>query len=124
MGAVVAALTEEAGVLDIHAATEAYGDGALDDHGGMGATGEDLLDDALHGGGVEEVETAVVVGGGGYNDEVGITVGRLGIERSYKVELALGKVLLYVLVLDGRHSTVDHVDLGGDDIYSDNFVVL
>ena len=123
-GGIVATLTEQAGILDIQTAAITHRNGALDNNRCLGTTLKNLVDDCLHGRGVEEVLLTIVVGGGGDDDKIGITIGRLGIERSYKVEFFFCKVLLDVLVLNGRHTTIDHIDLLGDDINSHNLMVL
>ena len=96
----------------------------LDDHNRVRVDLHDQIDDGLHGGGVEEVLLAVVVGRGGDDHEVSVRVGLLAVERGGEVQFLLGEVLLDVVVLNRGLTGVDHVDLRRDDVHGGDLMVL
>ena len=89
-------------ILDEEAAGVAYGYGALDDHDGVGVDAEDQVDDLLDVTGVEEVLLGIVVGGGCDDDEVGVAVGGGSVEGRLQVEpdRIAGSVLACEVFLD------------------------
>ena len=96
----------------------------LDHHDRIGIVLHDEVDDSLDSGGIKVVLLAVVVGGGGDHDEVRILVGVLCVEGSFKIQLLFSKILLDVVVLDGRFFVVDKLHLFGDDIHRFDGVML
>ena len=74
--------------------------------------------------GIEIVLLRVVVGGGGYDYEIGVAVGRGTVERGSEVERLLGQIALDIFILDGRLAPVDHIHLFGDDVNGRHVVVL
>ena len=118
-------LTDAAcGVAHVEVAAVAYGDGGLDDHHGRGIDAEDQVNDILDAVGVEEVSDGVVVGRRCDYHEVCVGVGGRSVESRGQVEVLLGQVFLYVLVLNRRAAAVDEVDLLGNDVDGGNAVVL
>ena len=113
-----------AAVLDPGAFGEAHGHGGADHHGGTGVHGHDLTDDALHRRGVEIILVGVVVGGGGDQHQVRITVGAVAVGGGGQVQRTGGQVLLYLGVGDGGDAAVDKVRLLGDDVHGCDRVVL
>lgn len=73
---------------------------------------------------VEIIADGVVVGWGGYDHEVGVTVSGGSVEGRGEVEVLLGEIFLDVLVLDGRLLIVYEVDFLGDDVDCGDTVVL
>ena len=51
--------------------------------------------------GVKEVLLAVIVGGGGYYNEIGIGIGLFTVQSSGQVQLLFSQILFYVIILDG-----------------------
>ena len=78
----------------------------------------------LHVRGVEEVLLRVVVGGGRDDDEVRVFISGSPVERRPQVQRLFGQVFFDVFVLDGRDLLVDLVNLFGDHVDGDHFVVL
>ena len=113
-----------AAVLDPGAFGEAHGHGGADHHGGTGVHGHDLTDDALHRRGVEIILVGVVVGGGGDQHQVRITVGAVAVGGGGQVQRTVGQVLLYLGVGDRGDAAVDKVRLLGDDVHGCDRVVL
>ena len=74
--------------------------------------------------GVEEILLGVVVGRGGDDDEVGVAVGRAGVQRGGQPQRPGGEVFLDLLVLDRADAVVDLVDLLGDHVHRHHLVVL
>ncbi len=89
------------GVLQVEAARIAYGDGGLDDHDGIGIDLEHQVDDLLDMAGVKIVLYGVVVGRGGDDHEVGISIGPAAVEGGGEQQRLLGQVALDIVVLDG-----------------------
>ena len=112
------------GVAQVERAAVAHGDGGFYDHHGRGVDREHKVDDLLDVRGVEVVLLGVVVGGGGYDNEIGIAVGRGAVECGREVERLFGQIALDVVVLDGRPAPVDHLHLFGDDVDGRYMVVL
>ncbi len=95
------------GVFDVEGAAVADGDGGFYDHHGVGVDAEDEVDYVFDAMGVEVVFDRVVVGGGRYDNEIGVAVCRRAVEGRCQIEILLGKVFLDVLVLDGGFAGVD-----------------
>ena len=112
------------GVFLIQAAGVAHGDGALDDHHGIGVDFQDEVDDVFYVVGVEEVLDGVVVGGGGDDHEVGVAVGGAAVEGGGEPQFFFGEVFLDVLVLYGGDAAVDFVYFLGYDVHGGDVVVL
>ena len=112
------------GVFLIQAAGVAHGDGALDDHHGIGVDFQDEVDDVFYVVGVEEVLDGVVVGGGGDDHEVGVAVGGAAVEGGGEPQFFFGEVFLDVLVLYGGDAAVDLVYFLGYDVHGGDVVVL
>lgn len=112
------------GVLDVERPAVSDGYGGLYHHHGVRIDCEHKINDFLDMACVEVVADWVVVCGGGYDDEVGVTVCRGSVESGREVEVLLGEIFLDVLVLDGRLPVVYEVDLLGDDVDCGDVVVL
>ena len=112
------------GVAQVERAAVAHGDGGFYHHHGLGVDAQHQVDDLLDVRGIEIVLLGVVVGGGGYDHEIGVAVGRRAVECGSEVERLFSKVALDVLVLDGRLPAVDHVNLFGNDVDGRHVVVL
>ena len=95
------------GIFDVEGAAVADGDGGFYDHHGVGVDAEDEVDYVFDAMGVEVVFDRVVVGGGGYDDEVGIAVCLGTVEGGGQIEILFCEVFLDVLVLNGRFARVD-----------------
>ena len=74
--------------------------------------------------GVEVVPDRVVVGRGRDDHEVRVGVGLPAVQCGGEVERLLGKILLYVLVLNGRLPAGEHLHLLGDDVHGGHMMVL
>ena len=74
--------------------------------------------------GVEVVPDRVVVGRGRDDHEVRVGVGPASVKGGCEVQRFLGKILLYVLVLDGRLPTGEHLNLLGDDVHGGHMMML
>lgn len=111
-------------IFEVEIAAVTDGDGGFNHHYGVGVDGENEIYDILDVVGVKVVLYGVVVSGGGDHDEVGIAVGSCAIEGGGEVEILLGKVFLYILILDWGFALIDQLHLFGDDIYSHDMVML
>ena len=111
-------------VPDIQAAAVAHRDGGLDDHHCVRVDLQHQIDDLLHVAGVEVVPDRVVVGRGRDDHEVRVGVGPASVKGGCEVQRFLGKILLYVLVLDGRLPTGEHLNLLGDDVHGGHMMML
>ena len=78
----------------------AYRNGALYDNDGLRIDFPDQVDDFLHVGGVEVVPYRVVVGRGGHDHEIRISVCPGSVQCGREVQVFLRKIFLNVLVLD------------------------
>ena len=112
------------GVFLIQAAGVAYRYGTLDDHHGIGIDFQDEVDDVFYVVGVEEILDGVVVGGGGDDHEVGVAVGGAAVEGGGEPQFFFGEVFLDVLVLYGGDAAVDLVYFLGYDVHGGDVVVL
>ena len=111
-------------VPDVQAAAVAHRDGRLDDHHRIGVDLKHQVDHLLHVPGVEVVPDRVVVGGGRDDHEVRVGVGPASVKGGREVQRLLGKIPLYVLVLDGRLPAGEHLHLLGDDVHGGHMMVL
>lgn len=102
----------------------ANGDGRFDDHRGVGIDDHDVANHVFNGFGIEVVGFGVVVGGGGDDDVVGPLVSVFLIQSGTEVERLVLEVILKLAVLYWRFLAIEHRDLPGDDVQSDDFVVL
>ena len=102
----------------------AHRDCALDDHDRIGVDLHDQVYDLLHVARVEVVLHRVVVGRRRDDHVVGISVGGCTVKGRHQVQVLLTQVFLYVFVLDGGLSAVDHFHLLGDHVDGDDPVVL
>ena len=119
--AVAEPLTQARGVAD--------GDGRLDDDPGIRVHRANGCDGGLDGAGIEEVLLRIVVGGRGDDGVVGALIGLGHVDGGVQVELALPRLGLRqkpldLVVLDGRHVTVNLLDLLGHDVQRVYLVVL
>ena len=97
---------------------------AFDDHHGVGIDRDHLLNDGLHARRVKIVELRIVVRRGRNNDEFRILICAVPVRRGFQVEFLRGKILLNLLVDDGRFAGIDHVDLFLDEINGLDRIVL
>ena len=111
-------------VPDIQAAAVAHRDGGLDDHHCVRVDLQHQIDDLLHVAGVEVVPDRIVVGRGRDDHEVRVGVGPASVKGGREVQRFLGKILLYVLVLNGRLPAGEHLHLLGDDVHGGHMMVL
>ncbi len=74
--------------------------------------------------GVEIVAHGVVVGRGGYDYKVGVAIGRRSVKGGCEIERLFGEIFFDILVLDGRLTAVDHLNLFGDYVDGCNMIVL
>ena len=102
----------------------AHRDGALDDHDRVGVDLHHQVYDLLNMARVEVVLHRVVVGRRRDDHVVGISVGGCTVKGRYQVQVLLPQVFLYVFVLDGGLSAVDHFHLLGDHVDGGDSVVL
>ena len=111
-------------VPDVQAAAVAHRDGRLDDHHRIGVDLKHQVDHLLHVGGVEVVAHRVVVRRCGDDHEVRVGVGLPAVQCGGEVQRLLGKIPLYVLVLDGRLPAGEHLHLLRDDVHGGHVMVL
>ena len=111
-------------IFHIQLARIAHGNGGFDHHRGRRIDAEHLVDDLFYVGGVEIVFRRIVVRWRGNHHEVGIFVGRIGIQCGRQSQGFLAQILLDVIVLNGRLAMVDEVNLFGNDVNGRHFVVL
>ena len=102
----------------------AHRDGALDDHDRIGVDLHHQVYDLLNMARVEVVLHRVVVGRRRDDHVVGISVGGCTVKGRHQVQVLLTQVFLYVFVLDGGLSAVDHFHLLGDHVDGGDPVVL
>ena len=102
----------------------AHRDGALDDHDRIGVDLHHQVYDLLNMARVEVVLHRVVVGRCRDDHVVGISVGGCTVEGSHQVQVLLTQVFLYVFVLDGGLTAVDHFHLLGNHVDGGDPVVL
>jgi len=111
----------------------ADGDCGFDHDGWLGGTicggVQDEPDDGFYGAAVEEVLLGVVVGRCGNDDVVGVCVSAGCVCGCCEVKFAgagfgFGKVLFYVVVLDGADVVVEFLNFLRHDVYRGDVVVL
>ena len=102
----------------------ADGDGRFDDHGGIRINRHDVTDNGFNGFSIEVVGFRVVVGGRGDDDVVRAFVGFFFIQCGAEVQRLVLEVVLKFFVFDGRFFTVDLLNLLGNDVEGDHFMVL
>ncbi len=107
-----------------HVGGVADGHGGLDDHGGVGVDFQHQLDDFLYVARVEEVLLGVVIGGGRYDHELGISVGCTPVEGSGESQRLFRQVFLDVFVGYGADFTVDLLYFLGDYVNCRHLVML
>ena len=83
-----------------------------------------LGNDSFHRSGVEEVLLWVIVGGSGHHHKVRIPVRQRHFCGGQQIQLRRGKVLLNLLVHNGRHLAVNQGDLVLVNIKGHHLVVL
>lgn len=114
----------QGGVLSLHPAGEADGDGGLDDHHGGGGAAFDLGDHILDGGGVEVVGLRVVVRGGRDDHEIRTRERLACVGGGPQLQGPARQVLLDLGVHDGGAATVDQVNPALVEIDCDHLVPL
>ena len=102
----------------------AHRHGGFDDHHRMRVDRQHTIDHRLDASGVEVVGLGVVVGGGGDDDVVCVGKGFHGVGGGLQAQWYVLEVMRNVRVVDGRLSSVDHVDFGREDVQSHHVVVL
>ena len=120
-------------VLDVKRTSVTDRDGTLDDHDSIGVVGDDEVDDFFDVRGVEVVLDGIVVGGCCNDNIVGLAIGGRAVKCCREVTALaflaegwqnLGEVTLDVFVLYGADAAVNLFHLFGNDINSDDFVML
>ena len=102
----------------------AHGDGRFDDHRGVGIDGHDVADNGFNGFSIEVVGFRVVVRRGGDDDVVRPFVSFFLIQRGAEVQRFVLEVVLKFMIFNGRLFTVDLLNLLGNDVQGDHFMVL
>ena len=120
-------------VLDVKRTSITDRDGTLDDHDSIRVVGDDEIDDFFDVGSVEVVLDGIIIGGSSNDHKVSLAIGGRAVEGGGEVTALaflaegwknLGEVTFDVFVLYGADAAVNLFHLFGDNINSDDFVML
>ena len=120
-------------ILDVKRTSITDRDGTLDDHDSIRVVGDDEIDDFFDVGSVEVVLDGIIIGGSSNDHKVSLAIGGRAVEGGGEVTALaflaegwknLGEVTFDVFVLYGADAAIYLINLFGDNINSDDFVML